>query len=1202
MKCSIYLAIIGFRYGSLAPGRGDKVSFTELEHVTALGSSKQRLLFLIDEELRLPPELVDRDRTMIDGFRSRLMESGALLKLVRSAEELGESILQSLYEIRLRKQSTGRSSTRGCHEAAPRADRVWMAPPGDDVVEREEVSQTVVNALTRWKNGEKLPLVKLVGAGGFGKTTLAGQICHHADILEIFSGGLLWVTVGQSTSGPELAELVNDLSYLLGGVRPALSDPDAAGAELGRLLDSVESPVLLIIDDIWEEAQLRPFRYGGTSCARLGISRVLDALPAAGEVIFLSAMTAPESEQLVTSGVPDLPRDSIAKLVDISGRWPVLLKLMNGALRRRIARGRTSLQAAGDVRSALASHGPTGLDPTRPRDRSTAVASTIAASMSLLHPEDQEHYLDLAIFPGDTEIPLSVLTYLWTGRRCEALCEDLVGLGLVAELRLDPPEPRIILHDIIREYLLHQRSRQARAYLHARMLEVACKSLLGSLDLEHAAWWNLPPEAQYLWRNLAFHLCESNQHEQLRKLLYDLRWTEAKIGRSGTTVGVEADFEFLDLNSDRPAHVLLQVLRDSASVLGPIEPPAALGATLLARLQGVGELRDIVDRYRRTLVGPRFEAAWPLPDQYGQDQKDVAHAGGVTSCVFSPDGTQILTVSDDRTGRIWHVPNGKLRSLLSGHTGGLWDCAFSPDGLHAITCSDDATLRLWSALDGKWIKTLTGHSAWVRGCSVSPDGTRISSASDDGTARIWNLADGECEAIIAHVGIVTDCAFSPNGNMLATSCGDGQIRIWQVPGFTLQTTFTGHVGKAWCCRFSPDGAWLASGGDDGTVRVWPVGREGDGLDLTGHMGRVWGCAFSPDGMILASSGQDCRVRLWRLADGECLSVMGGHTSWVRGCIFSPDSSLLATCGNDGTVRLWSMPDGRIVSVLAGSLRRVIGCAFSPDGELLVTGGADGAVRLRDAATSGDDVAILEGHVNRVNGCSFSPDGDRLATVGYDGTVRLWSIPDGECEVVLTGHEHWVFGCAFHPSGSFLATTGYDGTVRIWDMPDGGARTVLLGHTDVVNGCAFSPDGAFLASTGYDGTVRLWSIACGSFELASVLRGHTDAVFGCGVSPDSSLLATASYDGTARLWTLPDGRPHATIRGHTSWVRGCLFSPDGKLLYTVSNDATVRAWELDSYRCVTALRVASPLTGLAVHPRGELLCIGGGSGAYILRWA
>jgi hypothetical protein len=48
---------------------------------------------------------------------------------------------------------------------------------------------------------------------------------------------MVWVTVGEDAAGPELAEkITNVVGLLSAGARPSLTDPLAAGAELGRVL------------------------------------------------------------------------------------------------------------------------------------------------------------------------------------------------------------------------------------------------------------------------------------------------------------------------------------------------------------------------------------------------------------------------------------------------------------------------------------------------------------------------------------------------------------------------------------------------------------------------------------------------------------------------------------------------------------------------------------------------------------------------------------------------------------------------------------------------------------------------------------------------------------------------------------------------------------------------------------------------------
>ena len=48
--------------------------------------------------------------------------------------------------------------------------------------------------------------------------------------------------------------------------------------------------------------------------------------------------------------------------------------------------------------------------------------------------------------------------------------------------------------------------------------------------------------------------------------------------------------------------------------------------------------------------------------------------------------------------------------VLEGHTGAVLSAAFSPDGTRVITASDDQTARLWDAATGKALATLEGHT------------------------------------------------------------------------------------------------------------------------------------------------------------------------------------------------------------------------------------------------------------------------------------------------------------------------------------------------------------------------------------------------------------------------------------------------------------------------------------------------------------
>jgi WD40 repeat protein len=1095
----------------------------------------------------------------------------------------------------LADRGRGRATT----ELVEAQRRPWMAPPLDRMVERPDVGDRLMSALTAARPAEVGLTTGLAGAGGFGKTRLATWVCHQPEIERRYPGGLLWATVGQEVRGADLAERVNDLLFALCGQRPAISDPDTAGAELGRLLDERKS-VLLVVDDVWEDAQLRPFRFGGQSCSRLVTTRIPDLLPLDSPRIAVDAMSGDQARRLVTDGVVGLSDDVARRLADLAGRWPVLLNLVNGVLRRRVARGQPVQRAATEIIRALVTEGPVAFDPARPADRGQAVAATVEASLVLLEATDRERYLDLAIFPEDVDIPVDVLRLLWPDCGVDALCEELVGLGLVADHRLDHPGPRLVLHDVMRAYLQTRRNVSERATVHGSLIDAARALLPAHQERGNAPWWLLPADARYLWRYTPHHIHEAGRFDELTSLICDLRWVEAKTRRFGSVVTTETDLELVDTPT---ATVLRRVLRQAAPLLGPIDPPAALEATLASRLHGIPELQTILDRYRATLSGPRLEPAWPLPDQReGVESPQSSHTGGVTSCAFSPDGALLATASLDGTTRLWNVSDGSVQAVLMGHTGGVWDCAFSLDGALLATASDDRSVRLWQTSTGAQIDVLTGHTDWVTTCAFSPDGTLLATTSADGTARLWSVIDGTTQAMLrGHGSTIHSCAFHPDGTLLAIGGEDGTARLWDISTGAEMDVLAGHAspGGVWDCAFSPDGTLLATAGDDGTVRLWHVATGTARASLTGHMSRVNSCTFSPDGATLATASYGT-VHLWHMANDTVRAVLTGHAARVWSCAFSPDGTLLASGGNDGA-RLWRATDGSARAVLTSLDTKVNSCSLSPDGLFLATTNDAGTVRLWQASHARERYTptTLTGHTGRVSRCGFSADGTLLVTAANDATARLWQVPHGTTLAVLTGHTGWVRSCAFSPDGTLIATGGVDQTVRLWHVSNGRQRAVLTGHTDHIESCAISPDGALLATASHDRTARLWQLPDGTAH--AVLTGHTDCLNGCAISPDGSLLATASDDRTVRLWQLPDGTAHATLTGHTSRVDTCAFSPDGTLLASAGSDGTVRLWNIATGRSHCALRVASPMIGIAWHPDGRMLCTVGGAGIYMLKY-
>ena len=63
--------------------------------------------------------------------------------------------------------------------------------------------------------------------------------------------------------------------------------------------------------------------------------------------------------------------------------------------------------------------------------------------------------------------------------------------------------------------------------------------------------------------------------------------------------------------------------------------------------------------------------------------------------------------------------------------------AFSPDGSRVLSGSDDKTVKLWDATTGALLRTFEGHADRVNSVAFSPDGSRVLSGSGDRTVKLW---------------------------------------------------------------------------------------------------------------------------------------------------------------------------------------------------------------------------------------------------------------------------------------------------------------------------------------------------------------------------------------------------------------------------------------------------------------------------------
>jgi hypothetical protein len=548
-ECGIYVAVVGFRYGSLVPG--EAVAYTEMEFQAASDEGVPRLVFLLDEAA-CPPSLADVDRGPVEVFRQRLRDAGLVVRSFTSGDGLELEVFHALSELTGGRPSAGPAQSDW--RAAPgvpgftgTVPRIWNVPNRNaDFTGRGAILETLRDEVA----GDYTAVVlarALYGLGGVGKTQVALEYAHRfkADYDLIW-----WVPAEQPQ---EISLALADLAVQL-GLQTSDNAVEAAAAALEQLRCGIAGRWLLIFDNADDPADLEP--YLPTGSGHVLITSRNQAWTSHAEPVELDVFTQPESVAHLMRHVPGLDPGDAARVSTAVGNLPLAIEQAGAWL------AETGMPAALYV-ERLETQATSALGLNKPFGYAMPVAATWNLSLNRLRERSPAAVRLLQTLAFCSPEPIS-MTLLYSDAMIEHLLpfddslRDKFMLGQVirdisrfALVKIDQSSNPLQIHRlvqaVIRSRMTEEEQRVARHEVHEIL--AGARPRQGETD-DPANWSTF----DIIWPHLGPSLAEECDDPRTRQLLIDWVRYQWKLGEFESGLSLAKRLENLWTHQLGPDH------------------------------------------------------------------------------------------------------------------------------------------------------------------------------------------------------------------------------------------------------------------------------------------------------------------------------------------------------------------------------------------------------------------------------------------------------------------------------------------------------------------------------------------------------------------------------------------------------------------------------------------------------------------------
>ncbi|HVL12316.1 MAG TPA: caspase family protein [Gemmata sp.] len=473
------------------------------------------------------------------------------------------------------------------------------------------------------------------------------------------------------------------------------------------------------------------------------------------------------------------------------------------------------------------------------------------------------------------------------------------------------------------------------------------------------------------------------------------------------------------------------------------------------------------------------------------------HTAFIRGVFFTPDAGRVLSVSEDKSVRVWDVQSGECLATVRLPAGPDVEgkplaAALSPDGKRLAVGGlplgggkSGIPFYVLSAETGELVATVPGARNAIHSLDFSPDGRQIAVGSAVGSVQVYDFPSKKWvyQAPFAHKDAVKEVRFNPKRPLTIATVGrDHEVKIWALnrPEPLAQIRLAEQKPNA--ADWTSDGNTLAVGGVSGEVFLY---------DAAGKLRKTVPPALE--------NGKDpIQVARMRFLPGDKQLVFGGvagagwagvidveagrhpvvvkdHTNTVMAVNRSADGALAVTAGGESNeIIVWDAKTGAAVRKFQSAGKGLWAVGWGKDGKSLAWGttnrsGPDGLHALEQTLRLDE---FLPGPPPRPGDYQRHVRADGGYSVRVDDFFQFTVLEDGKPLYQHRSRSDRIYSVTILPGKGIVVGASF--AVYLLDTKTGKLVREFRGDRGLTTALAPSPDGRHFVSGSSDQVLRVWS--------------------------------------------------------------------------------------------------------------------------------